>query len=184
VSRPIETLMSEHRLIEEVLDALLAFVGHRDLSGEENRPTTGDFVEFFRNFADRRHHGKEEDLLFKEMQRKGMSGDAGPIGVMLTEHDIGRKCVGAMAAVAEGTGALSEGEQKQLVSAAQEFVPMLRQHIQKEDLILFPMADNILAEGEISDLNDRFNEFDKRVIGENDDRRLRALAQTLKDTWR
>ena len=184
MSKPIETLMNEHRLIEDVLDALLVFSGQSDLSPENNRPTAGQFVEFFRQFADRRHHGKEEDLLFKEMQRHGMPADSGPIGVMLTEHDIGRRCIGAIATVAEGSGELSAEEQASLRGAAQEFVPMLRQHIQKEDQILFPMADNLLADDEITALDARFDEFDTGVIGEADDKRLRELAQHLMTEWR
>ena len=47
-------------------------------------------VEFFRVFADKCHHGKEEDLLFPEMEKAGVPKEMGPIGVMLAEHQQGR----------------------------------------------------------------------------------------------
>ena len=58
-------------------------------------------VDFIRNFADRTHHGKEEDNLFPALEQHGMPRQGGPVGVMLDEHDQGRGLVSTLKARAE-----------------------------------------------------------------------------------
>ena len=65
MSRAIEILMDEHRLIERVLASLHAFAAQLEPGQPQARQRLDQFAEFFREFADRLHHGKEEDRLFK-----------------------------------------------------------------------------------------------------------------------
>ncbi len=184
MSKPIEILMKEHRLIEEILASLAVFAEQSALESEENRRTAAQFAEFFREFADRRHHGKEEALLFTELERQGMPSDSGPIGVMLEEHEIGRRCVGMIASIADGKGPLQPEEQAKLRAVVSEYVAMLGAHIQKEDGVLFPMAERLLDEGSQDQLEARFEEFEQREIGDGAHKRLNALAQSLTHAWK
>ena len=96
----IELLMQEHQLILRSLDALDAFTVDMARGGDD-RDELSRFVRFIREFADARHHGKEEDILFEAMVAAGFPREGGPIAVMLMDHEAGRAHVGVMAATAE-----------------------------------------------------------------------------------
>src|SRR3989304_91377 len=96
-----EILRKEHDAILRMLE-VTEQVAEQLARGEQVAPQTlNGLLEFFRLFADQCHHGKEEDLLFPKLQQKGMPREAGPIGVMLLEHDQGRAFVRQMAQAAE-----------------------------------------------------------------------------------
>src|SRR3989344_765733 len=91
-----EQLKKEHKAIILMLE-IMRVVSKRIEAGEKiNDNDLKDIVEFIIVFADRCHHGKEEDLLFPAMEEAGIPKDEGPIGVMLQEHNIGRGHVKAM----------------------------------------------------------------------------------------
>lgn len=133
-------LMDEHRVIERVLDAVERMLDE----GVIDREFTLGAVDFIQNFADGCHHAKEEDHLFPALERAGVPREGGPVGCMLHEHELGRSLVGQMtsnldAAVAGRTYAIDAFRR-----AAAGYVSLLRQHIQKEDNILFVMAERAL----------------------------------------
>ena len=85
-----EILRKEHDAILRMLEVTEQVAEQLD-RGEKVAPQTLDgLLEFFRLFADQCHHGKEEELLFPALERKGMPRQTGPIEVMLIEHDHGR----------------------------------------------------------------------------------------------
>ena len=110
----IETLMSEHRTIEEVLDALEGFAEGVRRKGTTERDELRGFVTFLREFADAHHHAKEEDILFRTMVEHGFPRDGGPILVMLHEHDQGRALIAAMAAKLEGSSPWATADHQSL----------------------------------------------------------------------
>lgn len=142
---PTTILMEEHRVIEGVLDSLETAAG-RLRAGEPVDP--GVFlmaVDFIRGFADGSHHRKEEGVLFPAMEAAGVPREAGPIGVMLAEHEQGRQFTAAMRASAEKLKAGDTRAAGDLVHSALGYVALLRGHIMKEDNVLFPMADQVIT---------------------------------------
>ena len=143
--RAITVLMDEHRVIERVLDALETAAGALE-RGQPVRPGFFlDAAEFIAGFADGCHHHKEEDVLFGAIVASGMPADQGPIPVMLMEHEQGRAFTRNIRAAA---GRLAEGDAaaaRQVVANAKGYVALLRDHIAKEDEVLFPMADQMLS---------------------------------------
>ena len=133
-------LREEHEHILEVANALAALVG---AAGEDrwDFDAFADCVTFIRLFADACHHGKEEDLLFPELEKAGMPRNQGPIAVMLHEHQQGRALARHMADALEGARAGDAQSQATLRNAATGYVNLIRNHIHKEDHILFHMAD-------------------------------------------
>src|SRR5512145_1493870 len=140
----IETLMSEHRIIERAIDALTAFADETRRRTSDDKQELGRFVEFIRQFADGCHHGKEEDILFKAMVEAGFPSQGGPIAVMLHEHDVGRAFVKRLADLAAQAAPWSAQDREALAEAAHGYANLLRQHIHKEDDILYPMAEQHL----------------------------------------
>jgi len=174
-----EILMSEHRVIEKMLDTLDAAV----VKLQQNKPVKPSFfleaVDFIRNFADGFHHHKEEGVLFLSMIKNGMDKDSGPIGVMFQEHDLGRSYT---LQIYEGALKLEKGNQSSLdtiVENATNYVTLLRQHIYKEDNILFPMADRVIPAAQHEQVLKDFERVEAEETGEDVHKKYLALAEKL-----
>lgn len=171
--QPTAILSSEHRVIEQVLDCLEAMSGRVRADGSLDVARAGQALEVLRTFADRCHHGKEEDVLFAWMARRGMPTHVGPIAVMLDEHVRGR------AAIARMDAARAAGEAETFAAAANDYVGLLRDHIAKEDGVLFPMAESMLDDGAREEILAAFRAFERDDLGAGVHERMLALADGL-----
>jgi hemerythrin-like domain-containing protein len=175
----IETLMNEHRVIERVLDGLVAFAEEVQRKGTTEKEELARFVTFVREFADACHHGKEEDILFAAMVEHGFPRNGGPIAVMLNEHNQGRGLVTILRERAGQPTPWSDGDRTEVAEVARGFAQLLRAHIHKEDAILYPMAEQHLppeAMQGVADACERY-EADPERAGAHE--RLHALAEEL-----
>jgi hemerythrin-like domain-containing protein len=140
----IENLMNEHRTIERVIDALVAFTQENLRRGATDRPELSAFVGFLQRYADQLHHGKEEGVLFRAMADHGFPTEGGPLAVMLAEHVRGRALIQVMAEATSGDAAWTDADRRRVADAAAGYGALLRAHIHKEDAILYPMAEQHL----------------------------------------
>jgi hemerythrin-like domain-containing protein len=131
---PTELLREEHRVIVQALDALERAAARLAAGGAVAERWWTDVVAWLRAFADRNHHAKEEAALFPAMVKAGAPSEGGPIAVMLEEHVEGRRLVTAMETAA-GAARLA---------ACRAYVALLRAHIEKENEIVFPLAEAVL----------------------------------------
>jgi hemerythrin-like domain-containing protein len=175
----IETMMSEHRAIERVLDALVAFAEEVQRKAATDKEELGRFVTFVREYADAGHHGKEEDILFRAMVEHGFPRNGGPIAVMLQEHDQGRGLVAILRARAEQAGPWSDDDRQEIVQVASGFSRMLHAHIHKEDAILYPMAEQHLPPEAMAQVGAACDEFEAARIASGSLERLSALGEAL-----
>ena len=129
-------MMQEHEQIIAVLASLHKMAEILTAGEQVARQDVADFGRFFRDFADKCHHGKEEDRLFVKMIENGFHRDMGPVAVMLAEHDAGRLEVIGLLHIGNGNGPLSPSERSNVIEHASQFVPLLYGHIQKENNIL------------------------------------------------
>jgi hemerythrin-like domain-containing protein len=174
-----EILKEEHRVIERVLNALEVAVTRLE-SGESVRLDSFlEAAEFFKGFADGCHHKKEEDVLFVRMQEHGLPARSGPIGIMLSEHELGRSYIQALK---EMTLKLQNGDPTALpcvVQSARSYIFMLRQHIIKEDQILFSMADQVIPVEKHEQIFEDFEKVEHEETGEGVHEKYLALAEAL-----
>lgn len=105
-----------------------------------------DAVDFIRNYADRFHHAKEEDVLFVELIKNGMPEKQSPIEAMHMEHEQGRAHVRAMEEAAHKALDGEPGQGALIAEHAKGYAALLRSHIHKEDHILYPLAERVLPE--------------------------------------
>ena len=134
--KPTEELVTEHNAVLVALQ-ILEKVEAALAAGSADAPEhLGQLIEFLRGFVDGCHHGKEEDVLFPELEKRGLPRGGGPIGVMLAEHEIGRKHIRGMS---EGLDRLRLGDNS-AVDAIREnttgYRELLKAHIHKENNIL------------------------------------------------
>ena len=151
-----DILREEHRVIERVLACLERMMVQAESAGRLDGASAEQAIDFFRSFADGCHHAKEEDHLFPAVEAKGLLRAGGPTGVMLHEHEVGRSAIAGMAA---NLRAASEGDRQAIdrfVYHGGSYVDLFRQHIDKEDQVLFVMADRALDSDEQSDLAEDF----------------------------
>jgi hemerythrin-like domain-containing protein len=175
----IETLMNEHRLIERALEALVGFVDELRRRAGDDRPELARFVTFIREFADRHHHGKEEDILFAAMVEAGFPRSGGPIAVMLHEHDQGRAHVRVLADLAAQPTPWSGEDRERLGEAAYGYANLLHAHIHKEDAILYPMAEQRLPAELLAKVDRDCDGFEALQAAAGAPERLHALAEEL-----
>lgn len=177
-----ELLKEEHKGIKLMMD-ILEEICKRFQAGEKvNAEHLGQTVEFFKTFADKCHHAKEEDLLFPEMEKAGIPREGGPIGCMLSEHDQGRALVKELS-VAIMRYKIGEKTTDQIVENSNKYIGLLRQHIDKEDNVLYMMADQHLSEEVQEKLLEDFEKVEVERIGVGTHEKFHKLLHHLKDVY-
>lgn len=173
MTSPMQVLIAEHTVIERVLACLETMARGCRAGQPLDVEAAGQALDFLRTFADRVHHGKEEEHLFPLLEQRGMVRERGPTGVMLAEHEIGRRLMRQMAAAIEGHDSAGYAD------AAERYVELLRAHIQKENHCLFGMADHLLNAADRAALLEAFERQDAAANASGELERYRRLAEDL-----
>jgi hemerythrin-like domain-containing protein len=144
-------LSNEHQYILKVIDAVMQECDQLEQGSEVNDDFFRKVILFIQCYADGYHHVKEEDILFKAMLKKLDNMHCNPIPVMLHEHDTGRQHV------AEMKKALLQGDKPALIENARGYGYLLRDHIFKEDHVLYGMAEDTLDDFEKKTVNKAYS---------------------------
>lgn len=174
-----DVLSAEHQVILRVITALEKMTDQL----EQGRPVRPAFfleaAAFIKGFADGCHHRKEEGVLFTAMAEHGLPVQDGPIGVMLAEHEQGREFTRGMRRAAEQLEAQTPGAPRDLARNARGYITLLRQHIMKEDNILFPMANQVIPVEAHGSVLAAFDKVEHEETGEGVHEKFLALAEKL-----
>ncbi len=154
-----QELRDEHEGITLMLKVLGVFAQKARNGKGFDKNQARRIIEFFKVFADKCHHGKEEEFLFPAMEQAGVPRQGGPLGVMLHEHDLGRGFVAAM------SQALESGDDQGFAGAAENYIELLSAHIAKENNVLFRMADQVLSAARQEELAACFRDIESQRIG-------------------
>lgn len=172
-------LKDEHRGVERMLAIVEAATRRLEAGGDVPADVYLKAVDFFRGFTDGCHHAKEEEKLFPALEQRGLPRSGGPIGVMLAEHEQGRAHVRVMA---EAAASYAKGDRSvtgKLITSGHGYVTLLRQHIGKEDGVLFPMADQILSDTEQAQLEEEFEVIERERTGPGEHERYHHVLDEL-----
>jgi hemerythrin-like domain-containing protein len=176
--KSLDILKDEHAVIERVLD-LFEPAGTWVRKGE---PPPAGFehwaIEFLRHFADHCHHAKEETALFPFLEARGITRDGGPLGVMLREHEQGRTYLQRMQDAADRRDHVG------FALVAEEYAQMLRQHVFKENYVLFQMAETCLTEDDDADLVSRFHGIEQGLGSDDIHERFEDEIKRWEETFR
>lgn len=176
---PSTVLRQEHQTILRVITVLETLVHGAQTSQTFETDALRQCVTFFQLFADACHHAKEEDLLFPALESCGIPKEGGPIGVMLYEHTVARSLVKQMDQALTDFDAEPDQAVGRFAEAALNYVSLLRQHIDKEDGILFNMADRVITGQDQHTLCSQFCEVGCRAFGGKTRQQLERLADDL-----
>lgn len=150
-SPPMQKLVDEHKLIKRLVAQVPNIIKSLDLETEEGRRRVLDGIDFIRNYADRYHHAKEEDLLFKYFDEDAE--------IIQTMHEDHRNARNRVKSIVEGVEARNRGSVIENLGAYQE---LLTDHIRREDDILYPWMDRNITTTQVGTLFSSFNEVDER----------------------
>lgn len=173
MGKATQDLRKEHDAILYVLQILDQMMQSDSNDFATSLRYYGEVVYFLKIFADKCHHGKEEKYLFKELVKKGIPTDGGPVGVMLQEHAQGREYIAQM------SRSFDEKNIEGFNNAAVLYRDLLRQHIEKENNVIFMMADKVIDDQEQNLLFEQFEQHEENVIGQGVHEKLHAMI----DTW-
>jgi len=175
VTTPTEVLREEHRVILQALDALESAAGRLAGGGSLPDGWWDEVIGWLRGFADRNHHAKEERSLFPALVKAGVPSEGGPIAVMLEEHTEGRALIQAM----------EQGDAAARADVARRYVRLLREHIDKENGVLFPLAEAVLEEPAQQALGREFETVEagegREALIEYAEARVERLAAALRE---
>lgn len=178
MSKAIDDLKHEHEAILSALQIVNSMTARIGKGTSIDAQDMRDFTDFLKEFADKCHHGKEEGLLFPALTRAGIPEKNGPIGVLLSEHTEGRKLIKDM------QDALSpEVNYSRFAQSAGRYSNLMRNHIQKENDVLFPAAEKSLTDTQLLELYDNFQRHEEEVIGEGKHEELHAMLKNLKKKY-
>jgi hemerythrin-like domain-containing protein len=139
-------------------------------------------ADFFGTFADRCHHGKEETLLFLKLQELGMPYQGRPIRQMLLEHEEGRGYVRAFTKALERLSAHDPKAKLELIRVGRAYASLLKEHIFKENHILYPMGSKLLNSEDDTWLFEAFERLETERIGEGVHEGFHRFLEELK-SW-
>ncbi len=158
--KPTEALIAEHNIIKRAI-ALLEEADRRMEVGDDTAVNVyPQLIDFIREFADGCHHGKEEDLLFKVLIERGLPPE-GPIKVMLDEHVQGRAYVKNLAQSVDKFQQGDKSVRATIIDNGEGYANLLKNHIEKEDVVLYPMADKILSAEDQEELEEGFGRVEE-----------------------
>lgn len=140
MEKQTQVLSGEHKIILKVISALKEECARLNLSKKIDKEFFEKTIDFIRNYADKFHHAKEEDILFVEFCKNAHKAHCNPVDQMLYEHKQGREYVKNMET------AVLNGNIDDLVKNASGYAELLEEHIFKEDTILYPMMDEVFDE--------------------------------------
>lgn len=174
-----EDLLNEHegilfglRILEKITELLK--------KGKKiEKKEISEIVNFFKLFADKCHHGKEEGLLFPAMENVGIKKENGPIGQMLVEHSTSRKYIFQMTEAHE----FKTFDKELFIKSASQYILLLRSHIEKENTILFPMGDKLIPRDQQKKLLELFEKHEEEVMGKGTHEKLHEMLNVFQKKY-
>jgi hemerythrin-like domain-containing protein len=165
--KPIGPLMWEHRLIEKMLASMMRHIDQVEKSKKVNPLIIDMAVDFVRTYADRTHHGKEEEILFRDLAKKNLTPELKKImQELFDEHVWGRKTTGLLVAAKEKYLQGDAGKLTEIIDLARQLGNFYPKHIEKEDKHFFYPCQEYFTEDEQKKMLNEFWEFDRKMIHE------------------
>lgn len=160
-------LMIEHRLIERMISVIRNVITEIEVTHRVDPVLIDSAVDFIQVYADWTHHGKEEGVLFRELNKKQLTTEDRQImEELIEEHIFGRETTKALV---EANARYRNGEESAISDIAanlQTLTKFYPKHIEKEDKVFFPSSRHYFTDEEEQAMLSEFCEFDRNMIHE------------------
>ena len=173
----IAMLTHEHKLIMKVVNALGAISNDLAHGSSVSSEKLHEIVRFLREFADKCHHAKEEDILFPEMAKHGVPETGCPLAALRLEHVHARQLVAQLSTRTQAYARREAGAANALMAVITDIGNLYSSHIWKEDNMVFPMVDRLFPPQDIEHLFQRFEQAEVELGQDHED--LERFAKSL-----
>jgi len=172
MNKAVTLLFDEHEII---LEAIEIAKGLRDSieKPEAYERKTSELISFFREYADKYHHYKEEEVLFPEMIKANELLESGVVKEMLDNHVDFREMI------REVESFTNSKNYEQAQNTLEAYVEALSDHIAVENEEVFEIATTLFNEKELENIFFRFKDIDLE-LGENNKERLREKLGNIR----
>lgn len=174
----VDILLEEHKMIDEMIDLLELSV--KRAKGESGLPqnTMSEELDFCKNFVNKTHEVKEEELLAPEMHRHGFPLDRGPILEMFEDHRKGRAILRRLTATEKIVRA--DERQQSFAQLAAAYSLYLYEHLREEEENLFKAAKLAIDAGRQQELAEQSLKLDENVLGKNAHEKYLKIIREVK----
>ena len=173
---PIGYLMIEHRLIERMIKLMTDELGRMNKTNKANLVFLNAAIDFLKTYADKCHHGKEEDIFFRDLYRKKLSREhKKAVDTLIEEHKMGRKAVAKLIDAKDKHSQGVLGAIKSIKLKLKWLIGFYPRHIAKEDKSFFIPSMAYFSEKEQNNMLREFCVFDNSGIQET----YRNIVQAL-----
>ena len=181
---PTSPLMIEHRVIERMIRITRLKLEEFKRTNKPDKEFIEAIVDFIRTYADQNHHGKEEDILFRDLKKKKMSTEHKKImNELIQEHVIGRKTTSQLKA-AEDSYFSGEKEKINAIFEKMNFlVNLYPRHIEKEDKHFFQPVMTYFSSEELDRMLEEEHAFDRKMIHRKYSQVVRGYEEEMKVTF-
>lgn len=179
----IEELKAEHEAVLLTIRILDKITSKLEAGQAIDIRHLDQILEFLKVFVDQCHHGKEEKVLFPAMEEAGIPREGGPLGVMFYEHDQGRSFVQGLRS---GVEDYRDGKDKAIAEIskyAQNYGQLLTAHIDKENNVLYVMAERVLSSDKMAEMAEAFAVIEETEIGPNKHAEFHRTLHALRDVY-
>lgn len=178
-----QQLKDEHEVIKLMLGIMEKISGDLTDGKELNYDHYEKIIDFLQGFADRCHHAKEEEVLFPAIEKHGIQNEGGPIGTMIYEHRKARELIIILNMAFKEFKKGNKNAIKSIISTSRDYVKLLKNHIEKENFVLFVLADKVLSEEEHSKIAEAFEKLEIEKIGIGKHEAYHHLLKELKNVY-
>jgi len=182
--KSIELLVNEHKNIKRML-AVVKEISYRIYKHEAVALDDFDLmIDFIRNYADKHHHEKEENILFDEMGKElGEAIVDGPLLAMFSEHDLGRMYISNLE---EAVNDVKDGEERRkidIITNARAYADLLDRHIDKEDNTIYVFGENKLSEESLNFVENEMMKVESEAKIKNIQNKYLELLEKLEEKY-
>lgn len=160
---PVGTLEEEHQTIMKVVNALGMLAETLESGKQVDADMLRGAAAFMQVFADGCHHGKEDELLFPALERKGVPLTGCPLGALKAEHVKGRTLVANLEAITEDYVKSKPSASRRLIETIADIRKLYSNHIWKEEFLAFPLVARLLSPREQTELQDHFDRVEADI---------------------
>ena len=177
-----QQLKDEHEGVKIMLNILEQVCRQLGTKGSLNKEHFEGILDFLKVFVDTCHHGKEEDLLFPALEGAGVPKE-GPMATAIHQHELGRNYVKDMSNAFAMFITGDKSSSQDIAQNAQDYISLLKDHIEMENNVLFVAADNRLSEQKQNELFERFEKIEAERIGIGKHEEFHGLLKNLSQIY-